>query len=45
MAEYLEEGRLQLHGWYYDIGTGEVLCYHDDSDSFLPAAECYKDLV
>jgi len=30
------EGRLQLHGWYYDILTGRIEQYDDEMRRFLP---------
>ncbi len=30
----MKDGRLQLHGWHYDIGTGEIKTYIPSSDSF-----------
>jgi carbonic anhydrase len=34
VAEALNEGILHLHGWYYDIGTGEVYSYDPVRNSF-----------
>ena len=30
----LEAGALRLHGWYYDIATGQITAYNPDSDIF-----------
>ncbi len=30
----VKDGKLHLHGWYYDIGTGDVYTYKPSSDSF-----------
>lgn len=30
----LAEGRLRLHGWYYDIGTGRISAYNPETDVF-----------
>ncbi|MFC9424438.1 carbonic anhydrase [Streptomyces sp. NPDC056987] len=30
----LAEGRLRLHGWYYEVHTGEVWELNEDDDSF-----------
>jgi carbonic anhydrase len=30
----LERGVLKLHGWYYDIGTGQITSYVPDTDRF-----------
>jgi len=32
----VDEGSLFLHGWYYDIITGVISYYDDESDSFKP---------
>jgi carbonic anhydrase len=34
ISQALEQGEVYLHGWYYDIGTGEVLSYNPVTDSF-----------
>jgi len=36
VAASLRGGKLQLHGWYYNIGTGEVLQYNEGSQKFIP---------
>jgi carbonic anhydrase len=33
------EGRLQLHGWYYDILSGRIEQYDDEMRRFLPLVE------
>jgi carbonic anhydrase len=38
VAVGLAEGSLQLHGWYYDIGTGEVDAYDETRQVFSPLA-------
>ncbi|MDD3775646.1 MAG: carbonic anhydrase [Sulfurovaceae bacterium] len=32
----VDERSLFLHGWYYDITTGVISSYDDESDSFIP---------
>lgn len=32
----VEEGKLKLHGWYFDIETGALLAYSARSQKFLP---------
>ncbi len=39
VAEALNEGRLNLHGWVYDIRTGEVLAYYPELEQFLPIGD------
>jgi len=34
IAQALEKGVVYLHGWYYDIGAGEVLSFNPVTDSF-----------
>jgi carbonic anhydrase len=36
VARRLEEGRLQLHGWYYAIDTGVVSVLQPQNGTFLP---------
>ncbi len=31
-----EEGKLKLHGWYFDMGTGALLAYSPRQNEFLP---------
>jgi carbonic anhydrase len=35
----LEEGRLRVHGWYYDILTGRIEKYDEGTQQFLPWAD------
>ena len=32
------EGRLEVHGWYYDILTGRIECWNEQSRRFSPLA-------
>src|SRR3990172_1094653 len=34
VVQALNDGVLHLHGWYYDIGTGEVYSYNPVKDAF-----------
>lgn len=36
VIEREKEGKLALHGWYFDMTNGSLLAYSDRSDSFLP---------
>ncbi|MBM3801058.1 MAG: carbonic anhydrase [Acidimicrobiia bacterium] len=36
VAAGLAKGELRLHGWVYDIGTGDVTAFDASRDSFLP---------
>jgi carbonic anhydrase len=36
VAHAVMEGRLMVHGWYYDILTGRIERYDEASSRFLP---------
>ncbi len=36
VARALSEGRLQVHGWFYDILSGRIERYDEDQRRFLP---------
>lgn len=36
-------GKLELHGWVYDIGAGTVEAYDAELDAFVPVAEKYRE--
>ncbi len=35
IAERVASGKLALHGWYFDIESGQLLAYQADSDKFV----------
>ena len=35
VARRLHEGALELHGWFYDLETGEVQVYHREMDAWM----------
>lgn len=39
VAAALAAGRLTLHGWYYDIGSGLVFAWDEDERRFVPLVE------
>jgi len=39
VAQAMAEGRIALHGWYYDIGTGAIDALDGKSGRFVPLAE------
>lgn len=43
VASRVHSGKLEIHGWVYDIGDGGVLAFCEESGDFLPVAERYKD--
>lgn len=45
VAARLRNGQIQLHGWVYVIETGEVVCYDEEADRFLPLEERYEKLI
>ena len=36
VKQRVEEGRLSLHGWHYDIQSGEIYAYDEEECEFLP---------
>ena len=45
VAIALAEGRTELHGWVYNIGSGAVTAYDEAQDKFLVVNERYADAV
>jgi len=43
VASRLSAGRTEIHGWVYDIRSGGVIAYCDDSKKFVPFAEKYGE--
>jgi len=41
VAAALAQGAVELHGWVYDIGTGQVSAYDEAADGWLPVEERY----
>lgn len=41
VAARLSSGETKLHGWVYDIGTGEVLAFDEKANAFIPVSEHY----
>jgi carbonic anhydrase len=39
VALALEQGRLNLHGWVYDIETGSIVALDGETNSFVSLAE------
>jgi carbonic anhydrase len=38
-------GKLQIHGWVYDIRSGNVVAYDDKQEKFLPVEERYAQEI
>lgn len=45
VAARLASGALTLHGWVYDIKTGDVTAWNSDSNEFEPVADRYAEMV
>ncbi len=45
VAVRLSTGATQIHGWVYDIGSGEVLAYDEKANDFIPVAAHYQEPV
>jgi carbonic anhydrase len=41
----VNEGKLGLHGWYFDIETGKIWYYNTQQNRFLPLMEKYEEAV
>lgn len=39
----LADGRLQLHGWVFEVGLGQVVAYDPRVDQFVPLSDAYAD--
>jgi len=45
VAARLAKGDLKLHGWVYDIKTGDVIAYDDETKKFAPVDEHYAEAM
>ena len=45
VAARLWNGEISLHGWVYEIETGDVNCYDEARDEFIPLEERYATLL
>lgn len=45
VAARLSSGETEIHGWVYDIRTGEVLAFDENAKDFIPVAEHYRQTV
>lgn len=45
VAAKLATKQVELHGWMYDIESGEVTCYNPESEKFEPMEERYAKLI
>ncbi|WP_160153860.1 carbonic anhydrase [Microbulbifer sp. ALW1] len=44
VANGIANGGITLHGWVYNIGSGEVLCFDEETREFKPMEERYRSL-
>ncbi|NWG70566.1 MAG: carbonic anhydrase [Parvularculaceae bacterium] len=42
VAARLAMGKVQIHGWYYDIASGDVLAYNEAASDFIPVIAHYR---
>jgi len=45
VASRIGSGEINLHGWIYNIETGEVTAWDDASDTFVPVEKRYASLL
>lgn len=45
VAARLSSGETKLHGWVYDIRSGEVLAFDEKANAFVPVADHYESPV
>jgi carbonic anhydrase len=45
VAAKIATGQVNLHGWLYNIETGDVLCIDEDTRQYTPMDECYASMV
>ncbi len=45
VAMQLSTGETEIHGWVYDIRSGEVLAYDERANAFIPVADHYQTSV
>lgn len=45
VAAHLATGKVQIHGWVYDIKDGGVFAFDEDKAEFLPVSEVYRERI
>lgn len=43
VAAKLATGKVHLHGWVYNIETGEILCFDEREKGFVPMSDAYAE--
>ena len=44
VATSMAKENLELHGWIYDIGSGEVTCFDSEKGTFVSVQDRYAHL-
>ncbi len=45
VAAAVSSRRVEIHGWVYDIASGEVLAFDEARRDFIPVSEYYRDKI
>lgn len=45
VAAKLASGKVEIHGWVYDIEAGIVRCYDEEKNAFVTMEEKYYDII
>lgn len=45
VAVRLATGATEIHGWFYDIRSGDVLAYDEKANAFIPVVDHYRKAV
>lgn len=43
VAAKIATGKVKLHGWVYDIESGNVACFDDETGTFTPMSQAYAE--
>ena len=43
VAAKIAAGKVKLHGWVYNIGSGDVLCYDESTQTFERMSQAYAE--
>ncbi|WP_137167730.1 carbonic anhydrase [Salinimonas lutimaris] len=43
VAAKIAAGKVKLHGWVYNIGSGDVLCYNESTQTFERMSQAYAE--
>ena len=45
VAAAVSSRRVEIHGWVYDIASGEILAFDEGRRDFIPVSEYYRDQI